>query len=142
MDSQVFELNQLNYQQSSSNTQAYSNNMYPSAPPLPSNPSYENNMYPNHHSEIQVPINLPDDTFSSIGCSVFNLICCSFCLGIPAVIFSCKAKDNFNTGRFAEAKSHAKIAKILNVTGVCMGSVALVVLIIYLIVLFTVILKF
>jgi hypothetical protein len=139
MDSKVFELNQSNNQQSSSNTQAYSNNMFPIAPPFPSNPSHENNMHPNHHSEIQVATNLPDGAFSSIGCSVFNLICCSFCLGIPAVIFSCKAYDNFNTGRFAEAKSDAKIAKILNIIGVCMGSVELVLLIIYLIVLFTVI---
>jgi len=70
------------------------------------------------------------DTCSSIGCSVFNLIFCFFWLGIPAVILSCRANDNVIAGRLAEAQSDAKIAKILNIVGICVGSAVFIYIII------------
>jgi hypothetical protein len=113
--------------QTGSNIPAYSTTMYPNAPTYPSNTSY-----PNQNPQIIMLNDGTRDTFSSVGCSVFNLICCfGCCLGIPAVIFSCRANDNVNAGRLAEARSDAQIAKILNIVGICVGSAFYIYIIIH-----------
>jgi hypothetical protein len=53
------------------------------------------------------------------------------------VIFSCKANDNVYLGRMVKAQSDAKIAKILNIVGICLGSVVIAAATIYVIVIFT-----
>ena len=73
---------------------------------------------------------------SSLGCSIFNLLCCFCWLGIPAIIFSGKAKESVRNGQLVEARYEAKIARILNILGIALGSIASVISIIYLIVLF------
>ena len=88
--------------------------------------------YTSQYSQVQAPMN-GSSILSSLGCSVFNLLCCFFWLGIPAIIFSVKAKDKFRAGQLEEAKSDARIAKILNTIGVCIGSVYLLIIITYLI---------
>ena len=94
-------------------------------------------MYPDQYTHVQMQSDPTRDTCSSLGCSVFNLLCCFHWLGIPAIIFSCKAKDNVRAGQFEEAKSDAKIVKILNIVGICIGLVALLISIIYSIVIYT-----
>jgi hypothetical protein len=128
---EVINLNRLDLHQPASNTQAY-----PSVQTYPSNASYPNNMYQNQNPQIIMLNDGTRDTCSSIGCSVFNLIFCFFWLGIPAVILSCRANDNVIAGRLAEAQSDAKIAKILNIVGIVLGSVAVLAVTIYLIVYF------
>jgi hypothetical protein len=131
---EFFELNKSNYQQPASNNPAYSSMMQPNVQPYPINLSYPNNMYPNKFSQIQMPNDVTKELCSSIRCSVFNLICCFFWIGIPAVIFSCRAKENVDAGRLVEAQSDAKIAKIMNIVGICLGSLALAAIIIWTIV--------
>jgi hypothetical protein len=131
---EVINLNRLDYHQPASKTQAYSSTIYPNVQMHPINPSYQNNMYPNQNPQIIMLNDGTKDTCSSIGCSVFNLIFCFFWLGIPAVIFSCRANDNVNAGRLAEAQSDAKIAKILNIVGICVGLAAVLVIIIPLVI--------
>jgi hypothetical protein len=105
------------------NVQAYPGNPYP-------------NVYPNVIQNV-VPNDVTRETIASIGCSIFNLIFCGLAFGIPAVIFSCKASEDVNLGKTIEAQSSAKIAKILNIIGITLGSITLVAVIIYLIVYFT-----
>ena len=78
--------------------------------------------------------NVLEKLFSSLGCSIFNLVCCFCWLGIPAIIFSIKAKERARNGQLVEARSEAKIASILNIVGIALGSIASVIAIIYLIV--------
>jgi hypothetical protein len=133
---EVINLKRLDLHQPASNTQAYSSTIYPSVQTYPSNTFHPNNMYPNQNPQIIMLNDGTRDTCSSIGCSVFNLIFCFFWLGIPAVILSCRANDNVIAGRLAEAQSDAKIAKILNIVGIVLGSVAVLAVTIYLIVYF------
>ena len=101
--------------------------------PYSSAPTYPVNQY--NGGAIQ---NETKNVFSSLGCSIFNLLCCFCWLGIPAIIFSVKAKESVRNGQLVEARSEAKIASILNIVGICIGSISLVIVIIYLIVLFSV----
>ena len=54
-------------------------------------------------------------------CSILNLVCCCFCLGLPALIYSIKAREQFRSGFSLEAKDNAKIAKNLNIFGTLLG---------------------
>ncbi len=56
-------------------------------------------------------------------CSIFNLICCVCFLGIPALIFSLKAKRRYRLGREEEAKNSASTARSLNIAGILIGIV-------------------
>jgi hypothetical protein len=53
--------------------------------------------------------------------SILNLVFCCFCLGIPALIFSIKAHEQFRSGFSLEAKDNAKMAKKLNTLGLIFG---------------------
>ena len=59
-------------------------------------------------------------------CSIFNLLCCCFWLGIPALIFSIKAREKYRLGLLNEATSDAKLAKKFNTIGIVLGSILLV----------------
>jgi hypothetical protein len=111
-----------NQNYTATNMQPHPGNPYPYPYPQP---------YP-----IVIPNDPTKEICASIGCSIFNMIFCIFLCGIPAVIFSCKANDDVNAGKTVEAQSSAKIAKILNIVGISLGSVAITAAIIYVIVLF------
>ena len=53
--------------------------------------------------------------------SIFNLIFCGFFLGLPALLFSVKAREKFRTGRIIEGQINAKVSRTLNICAVCMG---------------------
>jgi hypothetical protein len=97
------------------------------------NPYYAKKMHPNQYSQIQIPNYATRDIRASTGCSIVNVFFCFF-FGLAAIMFSCKANENANAGRLEEAQSNAKKAKILNIIGICLGSVALLAIIIYYIV--------
>jgi hypothetical protein len=149
-NSQSFELKRSRYEQSVSNVSGSSNLMAQKLYSNPDNPNQNytaTNMQPNPGNSYQYPYPqpysnvIPNDVTreicASLGCSIFNTIFCVFLLGIPAVIFSCKANDNVYLGRMVEAQSDAKIAKILNIVGICLGSVVIAAATIYVIVIFT-----
>ena len=50
--------------------------------------------------------------------------------GIPAVIFSCRARDYFDLGLIAQGNSKARTAKILNIIGITVGLILAIVSII------------
>ena len=58
-------------------------------------------------------------------CSIFNMLCCVFFLGIPALIFSLKAREQYRNGRFELAEENASIAKKLNIAGIVIGSLVI-----------------
>jgi hypothetical protein len=100
------------------------------------NPPYAKKMHPNQYSQIQMPNYATRDIRASTGCSIVKIF--FFFFGLAAIMFSCKANENANAGRLEEApmqkKSNAKKAKILNIIGICLGSVVLLAIIIYYIV--------
>jgi hypothetical protein len=60
------------------------------------------------------------------------MLCCVCCLGVPAIIFSVKARDQYRIGRFELAQNNADTAKKLNIIGIIIGSIIIFPLIIYL----------
>ena len=104
------------------------------------NIDFNNHVNTNQANVVSVR-NSTQDTCSSLGCSIFNLLCCFFWLGIPAIIFSSRAQEKNRFGRYQEAQSDAKCAKIFNIVGITIGSIALVVYIIVQIVYLTTISK-
>ena len=67
-------------------------------------------------------------------CSMFNLFCCFFWLGIPAVYYSTKARDHYHVGDFTGGRQKALTAKMLNIIGIAIGSVAVAIILILIIV--------
>jgi hypothetical protein len=55
--------------------------------------------------------------------SVVNTVFCVFWLGIPAIIYSRKAKNSFNLGDIQGGLSSANTAKLLNIIGFVIGGV-------------------
>ena len=66
-------------------------------------------------------------------CSIYNLILGLFCLGIPAIMLSLKARKEYQSGLFIQADKHAKNAKTLNLIGIIIGSFIILVLIAFMI---------
>jgi hypothetical protein len=62
--------------------------------------------------------------------SIFNLICWSTFLGIPALIFSIKAREQNQLGLFKQAEDNAKTAKKLNLIGLVVGLIDFTILVI------------
>ena len=60
--------------------------------------------------------------------SMFNLFFCLI-IGIPAIIFSIRSRNQVKDGRFTEARKNSKIAKNLNMIGLVIGTIALIALI-------------
>ena len=83
---------------------------------------------PPAYQEPTIKINKPititrDKTYKDyVLFSIFNLLCCFCWFGIPALIFSVKAREQFKTGRLSEAKNNAKIARKLNFAGFIIGT--------------------
>ena len=59
---------------------------------------------------------------SHMGWSVFSCLCCYFLLGIPALIFSCKAQRQFQRGELAAGAESARCAKTLNIAACSCGA--------------------
>jgi hypothetical protein len=55
-----------------------------------------------------------------------NLIFCGVCLGVPALIYSIKARENYHFGRYQEAKENARTAKKFNIAGFVIGSICFI----------------
>ena len=53
--------------------------------------------------------------------SILNLLCCTICLGIPALIFSIRAREQYRLGMILEAKDNAKTAYKMNIAGITIG---------------------
>jgi hypothetical protein len=66
------------------------------------------------------------------------MLCCFFWLGIPALIFSLKAREQYRSGRYQDAQGNARTSRTLNIIGIVIGSIA-VVLSILLVIVFVVI---
>ena len=62
-------------------------------------------------------------------CSIFNLICCFFWLGIPALVFSVIARENYRSGNYINGQCYANIAKKINIAGIAIGSVVITLII-------------
>ena len=54
------------------------------------------------------------------------MLCCFFLLGIPALIFSLKAREQYRSGRFQDAQENARTSRKLNIIGIVIGSIAIV----------------
>jgi hypothetical protein len=63
--------------------------------------------------------------------SIFNLICWSTFMGIPALIFSIKAREQYQLGLFKQAEDNAKTAKKLNLIGLVVGFLDITILILF-----------
>ena len=61
-------------------------------------------------------------TESHIGWSVFSCLCCCILLGIPALICSCQAQDQFQRGELAAGAESAKCAKTFNIAACSCGA--------------------
>ena len=90
-----------------------------------------------HPVVIPVQSEPDQDCCSTLGCSIFNTLLCFFWLGIPAIIFSVKARESFQKGLFNDAKRYAYYVKIFNIIGIIIGSVVVAAISIYLIVYYT-----
>ena len=64
-------------------------------------------------------------------CSIYNLILGLFFLGIPAIIFSLKARKQFQEGKFLEAEKNATKSKHLNVVGIIIGTLVIIALVVF-----------
>ena len=64
--------------------------------------------------------------------SIFNFFCCCFWLGIPALIFSCQARDHYMNGDIEKGSSSARIAQVFNIIGITIGAIAAIIFIILL----------
>jgi len=59
-------------------------------------------------------------------CSIINLVFCGICLGIPALIYSIKAREKYRFGRYQEAQDNARTAKKFNIAAFVIGSVCFI----------------
>uniref|UniRef100_A0A669E4B3 Uncharacterized protein n=1 Tax=Oreochromis niloticus TaxID=8128 RepID=A0A669E4B3_ORENI len=64
---------------------------------------------------------------SYLGWSIFNTLCCCLPLGIPAIIFSCKAQNANTLGESAIAEEASRTAKTLNIIGTVFGVIIIIV---------------
>ena len=62
--------------------------------------------------------------------SIFNIFCCGVLLGLPALICSIKARNNYRSSRHVEATKNAGIAKKLNIAGFVIGSICIIIIIV------------
>ncbi len=95
------------------------------------NYSYDLNSAPPPYQETTIQIKDIDySNQNDYFCfSIFTLIFCGFFLGLPALIFSVKAREKFRTKKFIEGQINAKVARKLNIIGVCMGLILSVIFI-------------
>ncbi|XP_031762211.1 proline rich transmembrane protein 1B-like [Xenopus tropicalis] len=59
-----------------------------------------------------------------MGCSIANLLCCCFPIGIAALIFSIKTRDDISRGDMITAASDSRTAFTLNMVALGLGLVA------------------
>jgi hypothetical protein len=59
-------------------------------------------------------------------CSIINLVFCGICLGVPALIYSIKAREKYRFGRYQEAKENARTAKKFNIAAFVIGSICFI----------------
>jgi hypothetical protein len=68
-------------------------------------------------------------------CSFFNLVCCCIWLGIPAVIYSTRARDYYKRGDYDGGRVQASCAKIYNIIGIgvglCAAAIAILLIIVF-----------
>lgn len=104
------------------------------------NPSFNNSNLPNAYYQpnqwnnftnppyyAQPPFR-PVDTHLAM--SFLNLFFCCFWLGIPAIICSCQAQEQFQRGDLNSGYRSANCARQLNIAGCTIGAVAFVIFII------------
>ena len=81
--------------------------------------------------DSQIVDNPNEEVYSTLACSIFNLVFCFVWLGVPAIIFSCSARKKFLRGRLAQSQYDAKLTKIFNIIGISFGSLAIVIVLIF-----------
>ena len=86
---------------------------------------FNNSQYPYETTYDQITIKQLNYSKKEdyLGFSIFNMLCCVCCLGLPAIIFSVKAREQYRSGRFELAQDNADTAKKLNITGIIIGSI-------------------
>uniref|UniRef100_A0A3B3RNS6 Uncharacterized protein n=1 Tax=Paramormyrops kingsleyae TaxID=1676925 RepID=A0A3B3RNS6_9TELE len=65
-----------------------------------------------------------------LGISIFNTLCCCLPFGIIAIIYSLRARDAAASGDATKAEQAAHTAKVLNVSGIVIGIVFLIIVIV------------
>lgn len=83
----------------------------------------------------RAPLSPPESDY--LGYSIFTLLCCCMPLGIAALIYSIFVREANGRGDRAEAARNSRLARILNHMALGFGLLAIVVVIIYVIVIFT-----
>ena len=96
-------------------------------------PQYPTQSNPPAYQDVTIRIKPVDYSKQNdyLACSILNLFFCGICLGIPALIFSIKARDNYRFGKYLEAKDNAGTAKKLNIIAFAIGSICFVLAIIF-----------
>jgi hypothetical protein len=98
----------------------------------PTCPYQSDDINPPTYQEAVVRINTRNDLKKHddyLLFSIFNLLCCFACFGIPAVYYSVKSRKEFKKGFFDMATKNAKFAKKLNIAGFVVGAIIIVILI-------------
>lgn len=62
--------------------------------------------------------------------SIFNILCCNVCLGIPALVYSVKTREANKHGRYQDASASSRLSKIFNIYSVLVGLLILALIII------------
>ena len=83
---------------------------------------------PAYHELVRQPkvVHIYTKQDDHLALSIFNLLCCTICLGIPALIFSIRAREQYRLGRTLEATDNAKTAYKLNIAGITIGILLLI----------------
>ena len=89
-----------------------------------------NNLQESYMHQPQVPYMVHYQDYLVL--SIFNYLCCGVLFGILALIFSCQASDYYMNGNIIEGRANAKRAKIFNIIGITIGTLALLILVIIL----------
>ena len=125
---------EINYSNNSQNPYSAEYHNYLGSPQVNLNP-YAPQVVQAPDVNLSNVIRAPNpDCCSSLGCSIFNTVCCFFWLGIPAIVFSVIAKTQYSQGQFIDATKNSQIAKIFNIFGIITGSLFLIIAIIFVIV--------
>lgn len=58
--------------------------------------------------------------------SIFSILCCNVCLGIPALVYSVKTREANKHDRFQDAAASSKLSKRFNIYSVITGLLILI----------------
>ena len=72
-------------------------------------------------THVQVVPKVDQFRHDHLGWSIFTLMCCNIICGIPALVYSVRARDMNMLGQVDLAKSYSKRSKICNIIALCFG---------------------